>query len=74
MTSAADNCPVPQPDATLQLFDFSQPAIVKDWAPIDDRVMGGISATVASHPCDLLSPRISMTQATGRISRQLPRT
>jgi hypothetical protein len=31
---------VTQPDATLLLFDFSDPAIVNHWAPLDDRVMG----------------------------------
>lgn len=38
-----------QPDATLLLFDFSDPAIVNDWAPIDDRVMGGISRSTLRH-------------------------
>ena len=32
-----------QPNGTLLLFDFSDPATVNDWAPIDDRVMGGLS-------------------------------
>jgi hypothetical protein len=32
---------VTQPDDTQLLFDFSDPASVGDWAPIDDRVMGG---------------------------------
>jgi NADH dehydrogenase [ubiquinone] 1 alpha subcomplex assembly factor 1 len=41
--TAADNHPVTQSDDTLLLFNFSDPAIVNDWAPIDDRVMGGIS-------------------------------
>jgi hypothetical protein len=27
----------------LPLFDFSDPGAVHDWAPIDDRVMGGVS-------------------------------
>lgn len=31
------------PDEPLLLFDFSDPGAVSDWAPIDDRVMGGIS-------------------------------
>ena len=30
-------------DDTLLLFDFSDPAVVSEWAPIDDRVMGGVS-------------------------------
>ena len=38
-----------QPDDTLLLFDFSDPAIVNDWAPIDDRVMGGISRSRLRH-------------------------
>jgi len=32
-----------QPDGTVLLFDFGDPAVVSDWAPIDDRVMGGRS-------------------------------
>lgn len=32
-----------QPDDSLLLFDFSDPAVVSEWAPIDDRVMGGVS-------------------------------
>ena len=38
-----------QPDHALLLFDFSDPAIVSDWAPIDDRVMGGISRSKLRH-------------------------
>lgn len=38
-----------QPDDTLRLFDFSDPAIVNDWAPIDDRVMGGGSRSRLRH-------------------------
>lgn len=38
-----------QHDATLLLFDFSDPAIVAEWAPIDDRVMGGISRSTLRH-------------------------
>jgi len=38
-----DNRPVTQPDDTLLLFDFTNPATVNDWAAIDDRVMGGVS-------------------------------
>jgi hypothetical protein len=34
---------VTQPDDTLLLFDFGDPMTVDGWAPIDDRVMGGIS-------------------------------
>jgi hypothetical protein len=30
-------------DKLLLLFDFSDPNAVNEWAPIDDRVMGGIS-------------------------------
>ena len=38
-----------QPDATLLLFDFSDPATVRDWSPIDDRIMGGISRSRMRH-------------------------
>ncbi len=38
-----------QPDATLLLFDFSNPAILRDWSPIDDRVMGGVSRSKLRH-------------------------
>ena len=38
-----------KPDATLLLFDFCDPAIVRDWTPIDDRVMGGISRSRLLH-------------------------
>lgn len=41
--SAVSNPPMPRPDDTMLLFDFSDPAVVRDWAPIDDRVMGGVS-------------------------------
>ncbi len=37
------------PDVTLLLFDFSDPAIVSDWVPIDYRVMGGISRSWLRH-------------------------
>jgi NADH dehydrogenase [ubiquinone] 1 alpha subcomplex assembly factor 1 len=37
------------PDDTLLLFDFSDPATVNHWAPIDDRVMGGISRSTLRH-------------------------
>jgi hypothetical protein len=40
---------VTQPDDSLLLFDFSDPAIVNDWAPIDDRVMGGLSRSKLRH-------------------------
>jgi hypothetical protein len=38
-----------QPDDTLLLFDFTDPASVNDWAAIDDRVMGGISRSRLQH-------------------------
>jgi len=38
-----------QPDDTLLLFDFTDPAAVNDWAAIDDRVMGGISRSGMRH-------------------------
>ena len=38
-----------QPDITLVLFDFSDPAPVDAWAAIDDRVMGGISRSRLRH-------------------------
>ena len=38
-----------QPDSPLLLFDFSDPAAVAQWAPIDDRVMGGISRSRLRH-------------------------
>jgi len=40
---------VTQPEDTLLLFDFRDPAIVGDWTPIDDRVMGGISRSRLRH-------------------------
>jgi len=36
---------VTHPHQTRLLFDFSDPAILGDWSPIDDRVMGGISSS-----------------------------
>ncbi len=33
----------------LLLFDFTDPDTVNDWAPIDDRVMGGISRSRLRH-------------------------
>jgi NADH dehydrogenase [ubiquinone] 1 alpha subcomplex assembly factor 1 len=45
----ADNHPVIQPDDTLLLFDFNNPATVNEWAAIDDRVMGGISRSRMRH-------------------------
>lgn len=44
-----DNHCVLQPDNTLLLFEFSDAAIVRDWAPIDDRVMGGVSRSRLRH-------------------------
>ena len=44
-----DNHTVIQPDDTLLLFDFTDPATVHDWAAIDDRVMGGISRSRMRH-------------------------
>jgi hypothetical protein len=38
-----------EPDTSLLLFDFSDPAIVRGWSPIDDRVMGGISRSEMRH-------------------------
>jgi len=46
---APDNHSVIQPDNTLVLFDFSDPATVDAWAAIDDRVMGGISRSRLRH-------------------------
>jgi hypothetical protein len=40
---------VTQPDTPLLLFDFSDPAAASVWAPIDDRVMGGISTSRLRH-------------------------
>jgi NADH dehydrogenase [ubiquinone] 1 alpha subcomplex assembly factor 1 len=37
------------PDNTQLLFDFTDPATVNDWAPIDDRVMGGVSRSALRH-------------------------
>jgi hypothetical protein len=48
-TTASHNDLVTQPDDTLLLFDFSDPAIVRDWSPIDDRIMGGISRSRLRH-------------------------
>lgn len=39
----AQNAEMSDTDASLLLFDFADPAAVDDWAPIDDRVMGGVS-------------------------------
>ena len=33
----------------LVLFDFADPLAVRDWAPIDDRVMGGLSRSRLRH-------------------------
>jgi hypothetical protein len=49
VAAATDNQPVIRPDHTLLLFDFSEPAIVSGWAPIDDRVMGGVSRSTLRH-------------------------
>lgn len=37
------------PDIRQLLFDFGDPAAVDDWAPIDDRVMGGVSRSRLRH-------------------------
>ena len=37
------------PEAPRLLFDFADPASVDAWAPIDDRVMGGISKSRLRH-------------------------
>lgn len=49
MHAQPDNHAVIQPDDTLLLFDFSDPATANDWAAIDDRVMGGISRSRMRH-------------------------
>lgn len=49
MHAQPDNHAVIQPDDTLLLFDFSDPATANDWAAIDDRVMGGISRSWMRH-------------------------
>jgi hypothetical protein len=40
---------VPAPDEPLLLFDFRDPSAVDEWAPIDDRVMGGVSHSRLRH-------------------------
>lgn len=47
--AAVDNRDVNQPDVPLLLFDFSDPGAVAQWAPIDDRVMGGTSRSRLRH-------------------------
>lgn len=37
------------PNGPLLLFDFSDPGAVAQWAPIDDRVMGGMSSSHLRH-------------------------
>ena len=37
------------PNGPLLLFDFSDPGAVAQWAPIDDRVMGGMSSSCLRH-------------------------
>ncbi len=40
-----------QPEDTLLLFDFSDPAAAQGWVAIDDRVMGGLSrSSLQPHP------------------------
>lgn len=46
---ADDNGRVILSDNTQLLFDFNDPATVADWAPIDDRVMGGVSRSTLRH-------------------------
>lgn len=46
---APDNRRVIQPDNAVLLFDFRDAGAVRDWAPIDDRVMGGISRSRLLH-------------------------
>ena len=41
--------PMPPPELPFDLFDFTDPAAVGDWAPIDDRVMGGVSRSRLRH-------------------------
>ena len=36
-------------EAPVTIFEFANPATVKAWAPIDDRVMGGISSSLLRH-------------------------
>lgn len=38
-----------QPELPHLLFDFSEPGAVAHWAPIDDRVMGGMSRSCLCH-------------------------
>lgn len=47
--AAADNRAVNQPDLPHVLFDFGDIGAVAQWAPIDDRVMGGISHSRLRH-------------------------
>lgn len=56
------------PEPPRRLFDFSDPAAVRDWAPIDDRVMGGCSlsrlrADPAGHA--VFEGRVSLEQGGG---------
>ncbi len=43
------NRAVNQADTTWLMFDFRDPAAVKEWGAIDDRVMGGISSSRLRH-------------------------
>jgi len=47
--TATDNRQVPLLNMPLLLFDFTDPTAVAQWAPIDDRVMGGISRSRLRH-------------------------
>jgi hypothetical protein len=40
---------VPESDAFFPIFDFADPGAVLAWAPIDDRVMGGVSRSGLRH-------------------------
>ncbi len=44
-----DNATVTLPAKPMVLFDFTDPAAVDAWAPIDDRVMGGVSHSRLRH-------------------------
>lgn len=40
---------MPEADASFPIFDFADPSAVLTWAPIDDRVMGGVSRSRLRH-------------------------
>lgn len=39
----------PEADASFPIFDFADPCAVLTWAPIDDRIMGGVSRSRLRH-------------------------